>query len=385
MPVLRLPLKLTLRDLFWCVLLAASLTAWRVQHTRTAREINELQEQSWIHLIDRPSPSSMELRVRMAAMHKFTRFTDEQLDEHLASLLVGDFSRNPEYEPCLTEMARRGMASQLRAHYRQLMQGPLPISRYLNFPDNFALLTALRRAEGLPDPLRIEVTIAERRSSNFDEKAVYLEARVTNVDVKKEAVYFFQGGDYRGGRRERWQLVLTDKRGRRVTRSNFDPFLGGGLGSLDYRLPAGQSAHDEYGMDLRRYVAPARSGHYFLQAFCHNHLDLAAEDDLKGLIMGTSQLIPVTVTNPHDRPPQWFAAEIRPMWAILAAGTLLLATGVRWSGRRLPRVAVRDAVWSLVLAAVVLGYWLDHRHQSHTISRLHPDWKALWTLHLGHQ
>jgi hypothetical protein len=46
---MKLP-QLSLRDLFWLVLTAALLTAWRLDHHRSAKQIEELTKQPEIHI-----------------------------------------------------------------------------------------------------------------------------------------------------------------------------------------------------------------------------------------------------------------------------------------------------------------------------------------------
>jgi len=53
-------------------------------------------------------------------------------------------------------MARRRMAGQLQKHYNALMAQSVGKTGF-DFPENLELLTALRRAQGKPDPLKIQV------------------------------------------------------------------------------------------------------------------------------------------------------------------------------------------------------------------------------------
>src|SRR5205085_1571473 len=95
---------------------------------------------------------------------------------------------------------------------------------------NLKLLTALRRAEGRPDPLTIHLTLdgPQRFMSKFREPIV--KATIENVDPGREAVNLHQGSDSNG---ERWRFALTDEQDRRVADSNFISLtMGGGLGSM---------------------------------------------------------------------------------------------------------------------------------------------------------
>jgi hypothetical protein len=78
----------------------------------------------------------------------------------------------------------------------------------------------------------VEVSLGEPSRLGIEGPAPVVKAVVTNVDAGKQDVHFTRGGDYRGGRRERWRAVLTDERGRVVRDSNFMSLIGGGIASL---------------------------------------------------------------------------------------------------------------------------------------------------------
>lgn len=210
-------MKISLRDLFWLALLIASLTAWAIEHRKAEREIAAWQPNSWFVRNGHLQPTEAE-RLRLAAVKKFARFTDEQLDLHFASLPATEYYHGAEYEPCLTEMARRRMSAQLQQHYDALMANDQIGDPYspVRFPNNLELLTALRRSQNKPDPLRIDVELSDHWPYGNNESVPTVLATVTNIDVGMEAVSFKDGGDDRGGRRERWQLVLIDEQRRRA-------------------------------------------------------------------------------------------------------------------------------------------------------------------------
>jgi hypothetical protein len=383
-------LKLSLRDLLWLALLIAGLTVWGIQHQRSARQVAELKKANFLR--DPYAGPSADALQRRAALKRFAACTDEELDEQFATIAAStQWHHAADYEPCLTEMVRRRMVRQLQKHYDMLMARG---GSDLGFPYNLELLTALRRAQGKPDPLKIEVSIADPNLFQIDGPAPAVKAAVTNVDTGREAVHFTRGGDYRGGRRDRWRAILTDERGRVVRDSNFQSMIGGGIASLG-PFAYGENDADGHGFDLRRYVAPPRSGRYQLQLVYHNERDLASEPDLSGLIVTRSKPIPVTIHVPSP-PNNGLRPGVQSLIAILAAtATLSLATVIanRWRGppaastiepTRWPRALLprRDFVWIGLMIAVAIGAAQGDRYWINQIAILTPDANAIWSIEI---
>jgi hypothetical protein len=369
-------MKLTLRDLLWLALLAAGLTVGGMQHQRSVQQVEKLKKATFLR--PRAAGPSAAAVQRRAALEKFATLSDEQLDQRFAALTAsGQWHHVADYEPCLTEMVGRRMVDSLQRHYDSLMGcGSDP---NLDFPKNLELLTALRRAQERPDPLLIEVSLGEPVQFGIEGPAPVVKAVVTNVDVGKQPVHVTRGGDYRGGRRERWRAVLTDARGREVRESNFMSFLGGGIASLG-PFEFGATDQEGHAIALRRYVAPTRSGKYKLQLVYHNEVDIASDPDLDGLIVTRSEPIDVVIRVPAS------GAALRPgfqaMIAILAASALLTAAIVASNRQRSPPtvLAVRDIVWICLLIAVAVGVWMDDRYWTQRIGDLTPDADASWSI-----
>ena len=364
-------LKLTLRDLLWLALLIASLTAWGIQRGHSVRRAKELKRAHFLHAPDRElSTSAVE---RQAALEKFAACTDAELDQEFTAIALGtQWQHDSKYEPCLTEMVRRKMVNQLQKHYDALMAGGDTFAR---FPYNLELLTALRRAQGRPDPLLIEISLGASADANLDPQVPAVQAKITNVDVEKQPVHFTRGGDYRGGRRERWRAVLTDQQGRVVRDSNFLSLIGGGIASIG-PFEFGATDSDGHAFDLRRYVAPDRSGKYRLQLFYHNELDLAGEPDMTGLIVTKSNPLDVTISVPAKK--KLLSPGLQSLLAILAAAVLLAA--VTFVANK--KLSIRDTVWACLLIAVALGVWLDGRYWDHQVARRTPDADSSWSIAL---
>jgi len=364
------------------MLLFASLTAWGSSHSRQAAQINELSKFSFFLRDIHDAEPSNEERRRLEAVGRVNQKSDEQLTGRLQSMVAqGAFGGN-EAEPILNELARRKLVGPLQQCYSALMNRPNePDHRP---PDNLELLTALRRAQCQPDPLSIEVKVAEDIPWNHDPNAVLIEATITNVDVGRESCLLAQGLDDRGGRRERWKVILTDAENRRVADSNYFPFGGGGIGTHGPLAP-GETGTWRNVLDLRRYVAPPRSGKYRMQVFTHNEVSIASVQNLDGLIVSKSEPISVTVINPHDPATEWLPTSVRPIAAIFAMGLVMWGASFYFT-RRNPRDNpgalrfVRDTFWFLLVVSVASGYWFDDRRQSAVIAAAQPHSEADWSL-----
>ena len=384
-------MKLSLRDLFWLVLAVASLAAWGIEHRKAAEDLRVWRMRSWFVRERNPQPSPDD-RQRITATAQLGILTDEQLEKFFVSVAEDQrITRGIEYEPCLQEMARRGMSATLLKHYDEIMEearrpDQIPFSR---FRRNLEVLTALRISQEKPDPLRIDVTLSDRWPYGDKQPAPVVMATVTNVDYGQEPVDFLDGGDDRGGRRDRWKLVLTDEHGQKVPDSNFFSSIGGGVAGIG-PLPFGKQGNRLNVFDVRRYVSPPRSGRYQLQLLYHNQIDIASEPDLTGLIVSKSEPIWVTVHNPDDPGSRRWMVSPHPALAILAAGGILIAMSIfrparsRSQATDQPAVAQqigrRDLAWMAVIVSIAIAFWFDSLYQASRIHRLIPDADARWTI-----
>jgi hypothetical protein len=205
---------------------------------------------------------------------------------------------------------------------------------------------------------------------------------VTNADVGRESFYFPDGGDDRGGRRERWHFVLTDEHGDQVRQSNFMPMMGGGVCSVG-PLAYGASGSRVNFFDLRQYIAPPASGKYRLQAFYHNRESIAGENDLAGLIVSNSNPVEVIVENPTPALQEKRRSTALQPLAILLSCAALTAISVasRARTRSVWGISRRDLCWSSLIAGLAIGMWLDQRHQESQIN-VRPDAAAEWSIQL---
>lgn len=371
-------MKLTLRDLFWLVLLMAALTAWVVEHRRSDDLYERLRSEAvWLRKSHSRSINQVAL-ARQEIARLYGQLTDQQLESRLVALrspsMVGNSS---DYELCLMEMARRGQSGPLEKHFETVMAANRAGRLY---PRNLEALTALRRVQSQPDPLLIQLIVPHDQELH-GQPAPVVQAKVTNVDAQRQVAYFMDDGSNLRGRRGRWKWILVDEQGRPVAESNDLALMAGGNSTL-FELEFGQTGTWTNGFDLRKYVAPPRSGKYFLHVLYHNWVLIANEQDLSGLIVFQSEPVAITVTNPTDR---WqLPAGFAFLMVLLCAGGLLLAIA-RGRGWRFTR---GDLGWCGLIALAAVAAYGDCQYQTWRITPLLPDAQAEWSISRcppGHQ
>ncbi|WP_254512333.1 hypothetical protein [Anatilimnocola floriformis] len=157
---------------------------------------------------------------------------------------------------------------------------------------NIEVLTALRRAEGLPDPLEVVIDIDKPAITTSADRLPEFKVAVKNVDAKKEPAFLQRGGDYRTGRPERWRVIVKDEKGNEVKPILSFGFTGGGLstsGPLEYG--------ETWGVQIvvRNFIETPKPGKYTLQILFHNECDLARMEDIGSLIVCKSKPIELNI------------------------------------------------------------------------------------------
>jgi hypothetical protein len=266
---------------------------------------------------ERESPAQIQARLRA--------LPDERLSERLDELLSAeDFRREFEYEACLTEIVRRAQdewAAQLQRHVDAL--AARVVDRFDDDDDgkpgscwNLELLTALRRVQQKPDPLRIIVDAPDDRITTPQLSLPHLKVAIKNVDVDRQDAGFIFGGDYRSGRQARWRVVVVDADNKPVPMRGNRSFIAGGQ-FQEGVLERGESW--ETVLDLRRFIVAPPPGLYSLQVFYHNTRRIAHRTDLSGLIVCRSAPIVLEVeqtvidlTKSEHQTAQAWIAQIDP-------------------------------------------------------------------------
>jgi hypothetical protein len=156
------------------------------------------------------------------------------------------------------------------------------------------MLTTMRRLQGKPDPLQLEVVDAVPLTAvALDDACVTI--RLVNRDVDGATFTFTDGGDYRSGRLERWAIEAVDVGGRQVRRATFDSWMDGGGSSRDANLAPGEWR--QVRLRLSQYLAPLAPGKYRIRVRYHNEDTIADEKSFEWRIAACSAEIPLSVTS----------------------------------------------------------------------------------------
>jgi hypothetical protein len=374
--------RLTLRDLFWLILLAAIAVGWYLERTRSAKQIAEYRVRWPFGQTPTTQPSATALK-RQQLLSGYKSLSNEQLNKTFVSLAPATaFHASDEYQCALMEMARRKMDAELQVHYDNFMQVG---DKQYGGPANALLLTALRRAQGKTDPVEVQVKVDVPTTivNDLPEASPGILVNLKNGDT--EEICLERGGDYRSGRQTRWRVQLTNEKGVRLADSNFPPnMIGGGISSHMALKPT-ESLYEENRLDARSYVKSPPSGRYQLQAIYAGQ-EIADEPDLTGLIVWQSQPIDVLVENQTAAVEQRFSAV--PLLGVLICGVVVFVAAAVVRRRNRPIAAEqrkwwrhgRDYVAMTLLVAATLGWLVDAHLLSREIERLRPDQQAQWSL-----
>ncbi len=177
-----------------------------------------------------------------AALWDISRHARRLDDERLAVVLKTHEENyktrwNSPAEAILLEMVRRNRPTFTEQVKR--WAGSPPVDDTFKTKENLALVTALRRMEGKPDPLYVFMSGPQVIESTAA-KLPPVEVSIRNVDADKEALGLRAGGDYRLGSRAHWRFEVRDERGNLmpVKPLRYDE---GGVGSGFRMLESGQS------------------------------------------------------------------------------------------------------------------------------------------------
>jgi hypothetical protein len=184
--------RLSLRELFWLQILAAIGICWFWEWKLLSVEYRKCTE--WALLLEsyaNPSGSSLG---RMAALEELRQLDDNELSQHLLHIGFDDniVYGNKLYDCVLTECARRCMVRELQSHIDKSRA-----EATTEFHADLKFLTALRRAQGRPDPLKVKLKF-DLKADEKDTRPSLI-ANVENVDELGESFHYFAGGDDRRG------------------------------------------------------------------------------------------------------------------------------------------------------------------------------------------
>lgn len=156
-------------------------------------------------------------------------------------------------------------------------------------PRALELLAAYRRVRNEPAPLGVTILASGVRWPASGGTAVQVAIRSTDAGTFPVNVQF--GGDNRGPRHERFRFVITDERGVQVQKP-VESINFGGISSFG---PLNPSRPIEYTLDLSRYTRRPPPGRYQLRVQYHDRHQIAAMEDVSGLIIFESEPVELLV------------------------------------------------------------------------------------------
>lgn len=358
-------MKLALRDLFWAVLIAAIGIAWGLEHMRVAKAFANAQQQP-SPLLSNPYFDRQELARRTENLARLRSLSDEALP-----------GSTPYY---LAEMSRRRLSDRLHEMYdrakEQVMLDPNDPAKPPVW-ENRQLLTALRRAEGKPDPLQIEIVSIKNEAAG-----PLILPRVRNVDVDGELLFVEQLGE--GKAAQYWWLQLRDAQGRPMAGLDTEvvPWEGG-LSSSGMLRP--DTAEDnDFLLNARKHVKPPPTGKYSL-VVVHADSPIVNDDDLAGRIYWQSASVPVIVEN-HALASKWELIRLPlAIVALVLLGCLILVASktLRPASSTSPLwFNARDQFAIATISLVTAGWACDIYLMKDGIEKSGLDMESSWTMRL---
>jgi len=221
--------------------------------------------------------------------------------------------RGPAWEKTLTEELHRieqikpvgpfGMESPHRGGYLEM-------------------LTALRRLQGKPDPLHIELAGPARLESVFPALPSEIEASLVNLDADPYSLK--RGGDYRSGRQARWRIEARDSAGTLLPEREMLGAIGGGLFGEGPIAPGEKWTTQ---LDIGSFLPALPPGEYTLRVLYHDGLCIADEPSIDGLIVSSSSTLKLTVKPLEIPESKVDAAKVRDLLAAIDEKAKLKVVG----------------------------------------------------------
>ena len=253
-----------------------------------------------------------------AARTEARSWSDEQLRAAIEKTQLGQ-----ESELLLLEVVHRGgqrwMEYLANRHDALMRFSDQPPADYddivsLTISSNLHLLTALRRVQKKPDPLRILVAGKLNLSYTLNQRPLF-RILIVNLDEEKEAVLGFTvGGNDRSGRLARWRIEVRDEEGKMLPVKRIFAAMRGGISTFQ-GLEYFESWHTT--LPLENYVEIEAPGNYTMRILYHNDVAIVDRGDIEHRIVSRSpemklQVRPlsVSVTNAEREAARRWIAEL---------------------------------------------------------------------------
>ncbi len=168
-------------------------------------------------------------------------------------------------------------------------------------------LTVLRRLEGKPQPLSIELAPLLKKVYVFPELPE-LAVTACRHAKEKEDFWFTQGGNYRSGRQSRWTVLLWNEKGDPIPRRSRMGIIGGGMFNRN------KISDDQWQTQIKMasYIEGSlQPGRYHGCLAYHDEASIADEEQLGGYVLSFSPPFEFQVGPRAVDPPVVARDEIR--------------------------------------------------------------------------
>ena len=228
---------------------------------------------------------------RSEIINQLRQMSEAELKSYFQELQDGDRLRwTSQLDLCLSEMIRRGAdwSPYLKTKFDELNRSAGD-KEYSEHRNNLKLLTAIRRAEGQPDPVVVEIESFDReRLTCMSLPRIHVALK----NVAEQPVNIAVGGNYRSGRLTRWRALLTNEKGETVPVRPWLLAMGGGL--MSWRdIPPGESVKTE--LLLQHMVDVMPPGKYQFQIVYSDSATILLQDSLEGLILCKSEPMEIEI------------------------------------------------------------------------------------------
>jgi hypothetical protein len=221
-----------------------------------------------------------------------TRWLERMSDDEL----LAQFAREP-LEACLVVMAKRG-GPRWQGFLREALEAERTRARVDEVaPQDLELLTALRRAQGRPDPLVLRPMRTGALEGTLAELPV---AELELVNAGEEPFCLSVGGSYRSGRFARCAVEALDPAGKALAVLPSPSDFGGGMYAREALEPGSTVPLT---LPLGAYVAFPAPGEYRVRVHYHDQEDID-DGSWAGRIVSSSPWFVVRLRSAEGAPPR---------------------------------------------------------------------------------
>jgi hypothetical protein len=230
-------------------------------------------------------------RIRILTIRTCGQHADRLSDQQLTSvfeqaMLDREQHWSVQFDPFLVEMIRRPRPQFREQIARWVSHCAYGQGALLATMSNLEPLTALRRIDQKPDPLRIVALTGGKLEASTDHLPT-IHARLENVDSEQASILLRDRRSAWNGLPTGWRFQVTDVDGRSYPSACFGAYLIREL--RGYRLLKPNEA-EEYALRMSAYLKdPLPPGRYWVVLQYHGEFNITCRQELSDLIFFSSE------------------------------------------------------------------------------------------------